>query len=77
VREDHSDPYNLHLEPGNLIQTVDPSIVGDSVRLADGWYFAKLAPLSPGHHVIVTSDKFDYRRVGVVHYRTEFRVDVA
>ena len=71
------DPYTLHLEPGNLIQTVDPSIVGDTVRLAEGWYFAKLAPLAPGHHVIVASDKFDLRKVGVVQYRTEFSVDVA
>jgi hypothetical protein len=71
------DPYNLHLEPGNLIQTVDPTIEGDSVRIADGWYFVKLAPLSPGHHVIVASDKIDYRRIGLVQYRTEFSVDVA
>jgi hypothetical protein len=71
------DPYNLHLEPGNLIQTVDPTIEGDSVRIIDGWYFVKLAPLSPGHHVIVASDKFDLRRAGVVQYRTEFSVDVA
>jgi hypothetical protein len=70
------DPYTLALEPGNLIQTVDPTITGDSVRIDDGWYFVLLAPLSAGPHVIVTTDKFDYARAGVLHYRTRFSVEI-
>lgn len=70
------DPYNLTLEPGNLIQTVDPSITGHTVRVADGWYFALLSPLHAGSHVLVTTNKFDFPRAGVAHYRTTFQVDV-
>jgi hypothetical protein len=73
------DPYTLSLEPGNLIQTVDPSVTGDETRVAEGWYFRLIGPLDPGDHVLVATDKYDYRATGgeVVRYRTIFRIDVA
>jgi hypothetical protein len=73
------DPHDIALEPGNLIETVDPGVTGDSTRIADGFYFELLQPLAPGDHVIVTSDKFDYRDTGgeLVHYRTRFAIHVS
>jgi hypothetical protein len=70
------DPYTISLEPGNLIETVDPTITGNTVRICDAWYFTLLAPLHAGSHVLVTTDKFDYPRHGVAHYRTTFAIDV-
>ena len=74
-----SDPYTLHLEPGNLIQTVDPGVVGDSTRIMVGWYFKLLQPLPAGDHVLVATDRFDYRPFGgeVARYRTVFSLHVA
>jgi hypothetical protein len=72
------DPYTLALEPGNLIQTVDPNVTGDSTRIADGFYFKLIGPLDPGDHVLVASDKFNYTGAGeIVRYRTTFRLHVA
>lgn len=73
------DPYDLALQPGNLIQTVDPGVTGDSTRIVNGWYFELLSALSLGDHVIVASDKWDYRDTGggVLRYRTTFNIHVS
>ncbi len=73
------DPYTLELEPGNLIETVDPAVKGHSTRIAEAWYFKVIKPLDPGHHVLVTSDKYDYRSSGgeVARYRTRFIIHVS
>jgi hypothetical protein len=74
-----SDPYTLHLEPGNLIQTVDPGVVGDSTTIMTGWYFKLIQPLAPGDHVLVATDRWDYSDSGgeVARYRTVFTIHVA
>jgi len=74
-----SDPYDLPLEPGNLIQTVDPSVVVDSTRVMYGWYFRRLQPLPPGDHVLIATDKFDFTADGgeVARYRTVFTIHVS
>jgi hypothetical protein len=74
-----SDPYDLHLEPGNLIQTVDPSVMGDSTRVMYAWYFKRLAPLPPGDHVLIATDRFDFTADGgeLVRYRTVFTIHVS
>jgi hypothetical protein len=73
-----SDPYTLPLEPGNLIQTVDPAVVGDSTRVIYGWYFKLIPSLTPGDHVLVATDRFDFRADGgeLVRYRTVFTIHV-
>ncbi len=73
------DPYTIALEPGNLIQTIDPGVTGDSTRVADAFYFKVIDPLDPGDHVIITRDSYDYRSTGgeVVTYRTKFLVHVS
>ena len=73
------DPYSLHLEPGNLIQTVDPAVKGSSTRIAEAWYFALISPLASGDHVLVAADTYDYTASGggIVTYRTRFKLHVA
>jgi hypothetical protein len=45
-------PRELRLEPGNLIQTVDPSVEGDSTVVMTGGWFRLISPLSQGQHVL-------------------------
>jgi hypothetical protein len=45
-------PRELRLEPGNLIQTVDPSVEGDSTLIMTGGWFRYISPLSRGQHVL-------------------------
>ena len=73
-----TDPYTMPLEPGNLIQTVDPAVTGDSTRVMTAWYFKLLAPLSPGEHTLIASDRWDFTADGgeVVRFRTVFRIHV-
>lgn len=53
-----SDAYDMPLEPGNLISTVDPAVTGDSVRIMEGFWFNSIPGLDAGVHKIVTSDRF-------------------
>ena len=66
------DPYDMPLEPGNLIQTVDPAVTGDSTRVGIGFYFSWIDGLDPGTHTIVTADKFK----GIGRFRTVFEFTV-
>jgi hypothetical protein len=54
-----SDVYTIRLEPGNLIQTVDPTVSGDTVRVASGPWLVRITPLPPGQHTLVLSDVID------------------
>jgi len=66
------EPYDMPLEPGNLIQTVDPSVIGDSTRVDIGFFFNWIDGLDPGTHTIVTADKFQ----GLGRFRTIFEFTV-
>jgi hypothetical protein len=67
-----SDPFNLDLEPGNLIQEIDPNVTGDSTRVMFAYWFVYIPRLSSGSHLLVTSDKF--QDVGL--FRTRFHINV-
>ena len=69
------DPYDLSLEPGNLLETVDPNVTGDSTRIAEAWYFTLFRPLDTGTYTLLATDKFDYP-TGVARFRTVFTLHV-
>jgi hypothetical protein len=48
--------FTMPLEPGNFIQTVDPNVVGDEVRVAMAGWFLRIGRLTVGEHVLVLSD---------------------
>jgi hypothetical protein len=66
------DPYEMELEPGNLIQTVDPAVIGDSTTVLPAFFFTRIPALAPGHHRIVTADRFE----GIGLYETVFKFTV-
>jgi len=51
--------HPLTLQPGNLIQTVDPAVTGASTPVATGDWLTWIRHLSSGHHTLVLSDRFD------------------
>jgi hypothetical protein len=52
------EPIDVELEPGNLLETIDPAVTGDSTRASIcGWFYV-LGPLSTGQHTVLLSDKF-------------------
>jgi hypothetical protein len=67
-----SDPFDLDLEPGNLIQAVDPDVTGHSTRVMFAYWFTYIPELTPGDHLLVTSDKFK----GIGLFRTRFHIHV-
>jgi hypothetical protein len=66
------DPYEMELEPGNLIQTVDPAVTGDSTTVLPAFFFTRIPGLTPGHHRIVTADRFE----GIGLFKTVFNFTV-
>jgi hypothetical protein len=48
--------YSVDLQPGNFIQTVDPNVTSDHLQIASGGWFLRIAPLTPGSHILVLSD---------------------
>lgn len=53
------DVFRMALEPGNLIQTVDSDVKGDSARVAWAGWFLKISCLSRGNHILVLSDEIN------------------
>lgn len=66
-------PRDLALEPGNFIQTVDPSVAGDATLVIAGGWFSYISPLSRGQHVMRT----DMRVRGVGRFVSVFKIGVA
>jgi hypothetical protein len=51
--------HPLKLQPGNLVQTVDPNVKGTSTLVATGTWLTWIRDLAPGHHTVVLSDKIN------------------
>src|SRR3954451_10111539 len=51
--------HPLKLQPGNLVQTVDPNVKGTSTLVATGTWLTWIRDLAPGHHTAVLSDKIN------------------
>jgi hypothetical protein len=54
-----TDVYTIPLEPGNLIQAIDPGFSGDQTQVASAGWFLRLRPLAPGPHELVLSDRIN------------------
>jgi hypothetical protein len=62
--------FTMRLEPGSFIQTVDPEVVGDEVRVATAGWFLRIGRLSEGEHVLVLSDVVDGQTFEVTFHLT-------
>ena len=51
--------HPLKLQPGNLVQTVDPNVSGTSTLVATGTWLTWIRDLTPGRHTVVLSTKID------------------
>jgi hypothetical protein len=47
-----SHPFEIALQPDNLLQLFDPRVTGDSARVATCAWLHLVSPLSPGSHTI-------------------------
>ena len=66
-------PRELALEPGNFIQTVDPSVKGDATLVMAGGWFSYISPLSRGQHVLRAAQRVR----GVGRFVSVFEISVA
>ena len=64
---------DIDLEPGNLLQEIDPAVTGDSARVSSCAWMYVLAPLSVGSHTLFESTKWK----GEKRYENLFSVTVA
>ncbi len=51
-----SEVYSIDLEPGNIAELLEPSLVGQSsTRVASYGWWLRIRPLPPGHHELTFS----------------------